>query len=365
MIAAGERTGIAAARTGAGSRRRFVSRVRRGVGKRFQRAAIATVPVAARIRDRLRIRVLQPLLELALTRHWGTRSAERAVRHIAFDSVTEPAMRAAERRAVTIPASFAAELTRRSAVAARCTQTLPDWWVNDKVRARSVAERAGFPLPALYGENIPFSQIDFSRPCVIKPPSAAGSNGVFIVRDSESIIDVKRRCRYDSLDELRAAVDALRSRDIRRDGGWIVEEYIGSGEGIVPIDLKFYTFYGMVGLVLALDRNAKVTRFCFRGRDGVLCHTGKYEGRAGYRPFGGCEIDEETFEAVEALSAMVPAPFVRIDLLKGAERLYFGEFTPRPGGYHLFNKRTDRLLGDLFLDAEARLNADWIASRWN
>src|SRR5699024_12457653 len=57
-------------------------------------------------------------------------------------------------------------------------------------------------------------------------------------------------------------------------------------------------------------------------------------------------------------SSEIPVPFLRIDFLRGEDGLIFGEFTPKPGNYDEFDERTDQLLGDYFLDAEARLVDD-------
>jgi TupA-like ATPgrasp len=56
-------------------------------------------------------------------------------------------------------------------------------------------------------------------------------------------------------------------------------------------------------------------------------------------------------------------PFLRIDFLRGEDRFAFGEFRLRPGDFETFNDATDRRLGELYLDAEARLYADLLAGR--
>ena len=59
----------------------------------------------------------------------------------------------------------------------------------------------------------------------------------------------------------------------------------------------------------------------------------------------------------------MPVPYMRIDFLRGEYRFAFGEFTPRPGDFEGFNEATDRMLGELYLDAETRLHADLLDGR--
>ncbi len=50
---------------------------------------------------------------------------------------------------------------------------------------------------------------------------------------------------------------------------------------------------------------------------------------------------------------------MRIDFLRGHdEQIYLVEFCSSPGRFEGFNKKTDRLLGDLYLKAEMRLFED-------
>src|SRR5699024_5634903 len=58
---------------------------------------------------------------------------------------------------------------------------------------------------------------------------------------------------------------------------------------------------------------------------------------------------------VERLSLAVPTPFLRIDMLVGANDCYLGEITPHPGGTYagdLYDEM-DKLMGAKFHEAEA------------
>lgn len=63
-------------------------------------------------------------------------------------------------------------------------------------------------------------------------------------------------------------------------------------------------------------------------------------------------------ELAKRISLAIPAPFIRIDFLKSFDGLVFGEFTGHPGSYEQFNRKTDRLLGEFFVSAEARIVND-------
>src|SRR5699024_10295225 len=123
-------------------------------------------------------------------------------------------------------------------------------------------------------------------------------------------------------------------------------------------DLKFYMFYGKVGVVLEIIRDPEV-RHCWWNGNGERIFTGKYEESL----FHGKGITPEEISMIESLSEEIPAPFVRIDFLTLEKGIVFGEFTPKPGDYDDFNIETDLLLGDYYLDAQARLEADLLQGK--
>ena len=118
-------------------------------------------------------------------------------------------------------------------------------------------------------------------------------------------------------------------------------------------DLKFYCFYGRVGVVLEVERYPK-SQYCWWSWEGARTETGKYSESL----FDGAGFTQEHRALAERISAAMPLPFMRIDFLKAENRLLFGELTPRPGNFHAFNDETDRQLGDLYLEAEGRLMDD-------
>lgn len=129
----------------------------------------------------------------------------------------------------------------------------------------------------------------------------------------------------------------------------IVEEYIGSKQGIPPEDYKFYCFHGRAYCVMLcvgreegwpkfyfFDRNFQLMRI---NRDSLAAPTGFSLPKP-----GGLE---EAFQAADRLSRGFP--FVRVDLYLTEQGIRFGEMTFTPAAA-LDNKRlpeTDLLFGSL------------------
>jgi hypothetical protein len=82
--------------------------------------------------------------------------------------------------------------------------------------------------------------------------------------------------------------------------------------------------------------------------------TGKYDEDL----FKGQGAIQSELDLASDISLKIPAPFIRIDFLRSDNGLVFGEFTPKPGNYDDFDEKTDKWLGDYFLEAQGRLNND-------
>jgi hypothetical protein len=193
--------------------------------------------------------------------------------------------------------------------------------------------------------------------CVVKPARGAGSAGVFVVRADADVIEVEKAKPLGGLAGMARRLEELLASGRVGQDSWRVEDIVGDGSGPAG-DLKFYSFYGKVSLVLEIERVPR-TRHCWWGADGVPVSTGKYEDSA----FQGAGFTPEQRRLVEGISARLPVPFMRIDFLRGRDGLMFGEFTPRPGQFHLFAPATDRRLGTDFLRAEGRLVHDLLAGK--
>ena len=188
-----------------------------------------------------------------------------------------------------------------------------------------------------------------TRPVVVKPVEGAGSWGVHVVQNAGMILDLRQRQWLAGLDDLAGAMSKS-GRD-----RWLLEDFAAKpGDPLCPAaELKFYAFYGRVGLVLEAERYP-MPRSASRHRDGSRAFTGRHADQM----FDGEGFSAAELAAVEWISGQIPLPFLRIDLLRGEGGLHFGAFTARPDDLESFDADTDAFLGDLYLDGELRLARD-------
>lgn len=188
-----------------------------------------------------------------------------------------------------------------------------------------------------------------TAPKVVKPLVGWSSRDVFIVHASDDIFDLYQNRRLHGFDELKASFEKPNN------GGWIVEQFLASpnAERFPAHDLKFYSFYGEIGIVLEIRRNPDI-RFCWWDQNGKNIGKGKHNQAL----FQGDGFSEQVKEWAERLSKEIPVPFIRIDFLRSGEGSFFGEFTPVPGNLHHFPYEIDRHLGKMYLEAESRLLRD-------
>lgn len=250
-------------------------------------------------------------------------------------------------------ASFRACLTTSLRVR-QLTTFRPEWLLDDKADAYTFVDSLGVARPrATYPYAI--STIPVREGTVIKPSLGGGSRGVYLVLKSDEIQDIKRsRFIRDERALKESMEEDLASGWVRRDE-WMVEEllYEDAATRRPARDIKFYCFYGKVGLVLEIQRFPEV-KYCWWGSDGDRIRTGKYEDAR----FEGDGVSQDQLALAASISAEIPTPFIRVDFLKTSKGLVFGEFTPKPGNYDQFNQETDQMLGEYYLEAEGRLLTD-------
>lgn len=250
--------------------------------------------------------------------------------------------------------SFRASLSSRMRQY-QLTGKLAEWHLDDKQTAYNFVEQFSIKVPELDETIYKINTIPKRESIVVKPIDAAGARGVYLIHEENYIFDVRNSKVLTSFSELQnAMIRDLESGAVTEDA-WLLEQLIYENKKqIIPArDLKFYSFYGKVALVLEIVRDPEI-RHAWWTRDGKRIGTGKYDATL----FAGQGVAEEEIEQVEQLSAAVPAPFLRIDFLKSESGLVFGEFTPKPGNYDEFDMETDAWLGDYFVEAEARLVED-------
>ncbi|MGP9659837.1 ATP-grasp fold amidoligase family protein [Halomonas sp. AOP31-B1-25] len=266
--------------------------------------------------------------------------------------IREPYLRHAKKQGMKKCISFRSFLSERTAKR-REGLYCPEWVLNKKEVAAKYVEKLGVSVPEIYGIFTTNELPDMDE-VVLKPLRGAGSNGVFVIQGGVSF-EVKSKKIYKGRHELLGRVKEL---GISK---WILEEYIKPETSALcapPVDLKFYSFYGKVGVVLEVIRHPE-NKYCFYGSSGEVVNVGQYENSL----FVGNGFSQEDLEVVKKISSSIPAPFCRIDLLKGKDKTVFGEITPRPGSYENFNEEVDYLLGVEFLRAEERLLNDFLCGK--
>jgi len=265
------------------------------------------------------------------------------------DQISEPMARWFPHLGVQFPASFVSALVNRSTK--KSYTRLPEWHINDKVIGRNFARNLSLQAPGMLQKSVPCKDIEVATDTVIKPASGSSANGVYLVFSEKEMYEVTSNKQLTSEAMLRKRLQEHANQTGKDE--WLVEACITNHRGELAHDLKFYCFYGVVGVIFEMQRFPS-KRFCFWDSEGKSVDVGRYSEL----PFTGDGVSEEMIALVKQVSLEIPAPFIRIDFLLGARVGYFGEFTPRPGGFDKFDKPTDRRLGQLFLEAEARLAED-------
>lgn len=238
--------------------------------------------------------------------------------------------------------------------------TLPEWFLDDKRTAYQFVKQFDLKVPQLDERIYTVDSIPNQEGIVIKPVDAAGARGVYLMHNENLIFDVRNARDLTSFAALKEAMQQdLQSGAVDADE-WLIEQLIYENKKqLLPArDIKFYSFYGKVGLILEIVRDPEI-RHAWWTRDGRRIDTGKYEATL----FTGQGVSQEEIDKVEHLSKAIPAPFMRIDFLQSEDGLVFGEFTPKPGNYDDFDLKTDQLLGDYYIEAEARLIKDLLKGK--
>ncbi|MCW2799760.1 MAG: hypothetical protein JWQ70_1232 [Aeromicrobium sp.] len=291
------------------------------------------------------------------------RIAELSVRQ--RDTVRE--LKAAKTREVEVP-SFRRYVYAERRLAARMREinrTDRGTAVTYKLRSYSFAQSWGVSLPEIYGiwdqvEDIAWDELPDT--VVVKSKIGTYGHGVLPLKRVSGGWSVITDGRVLTEGEIVARFKEKQDKGTI-EGPFVVEEFLGdAAEEILPIDVKFYAFYGEVGLIY------------LRSVDAHLGPGGKYRfldlERRDLGPiYGGHDHDEtipipdnlaDLVRAAEQLSAAVPRAFVRVDLYGVAGRVVFGELTPRPGGPLIFPDDVDERLGQFWEDAHVRLLNDAI-----
>jgi hypothetical protein len=236
----------------------------------------------------------------------------------------------------------------------------PEWLIWEKREGMRFANVAGLRVPQQLACK-PLADLEFAPDTVIKPPTAQHGIGVYLIFDQDRIGDAVRGDFFAGYDELtRRMQEDLDSGHIPEDN-WIVETLARNAQDPhgCASDWKFYCFYGEVALITHSRRFPEMEDVWF-GPDGQVKDLGFDVGR---RKLDVPEIKPEVIEMAKQISLTVPAPFLRVDLLDADGGPMVGEFTPRPFFWRRFGRKLDLEMGDAFIAAEARLQADLLAGK--
>lgn len=258
---------------------------------------------------------------------------------------------------IEVPASLASSVFCRNTY---CSQLqLPEWKINDKLSGIRLAKKLGLKTPRIYYEHTGVEQIRPTHNMVIKPAKGSSGIGVFMSGTKGGIRELNTGKHFNSWGEFLKAVREMLSNNIIESDNWLAEELICQEQGKPAVDFKFYTFYGKVGWITEIIRFPE-PKFHIMDGQGNTIDGGTYSKSQLFRGTGPTPSEIETARKV---SLEIPAPFIRIDFLKGSDGMYFGEFTPRSGIIGSLPGKRDREYGKMFHDAEARLYDDLIGGK--
>ena len=259
--------------------------------------------------------------------------------------------------------SFTASMVKHVAAARSLKREMarpaPEWFVNRKREGHLVAAQLGVRVPKMYCADITSANIKLVDNTAIKPTEGANGVGVYLVRDLTAIFDGASRDVFGGETELRKRIAAQLANGKVKHDSWQIEELIRGKQSFVPVDLKFYCFYGRVAMVCEVQRLPE-RRFNWYDVDGKLIRTGRYENMEfeseGFRP--------QDVQLAARISSQIPTPFLRMDFMRAENGdLVFGEFTPCPADFEAHNPDIDLMMGREFLSAEARLKDDLLMGK--
>lgn len=199
---------------------------------------------------------------------------------------------------------------------------------------------------------------------VVKPLQSSDSRGVFYVLD-EGVFSVSESAYLPSAADLEArAADQVLPKAVDS-MEWELQELV-TLDGKPAPDVKFYTFYGEVGVILEVTRFPELSYSYFD-------ESGKrIDLRPGQKPESSAlehttlSRDSEgrpTFDEAREISLAIPVPFMRIDFLNSDEGLVFVEFSSAPGDSHALVREHDARLGRMHSLAEMRVIGDLLKGK--
>lgn len=223
----------------------------------------------------------------------------------------------------------------------------------------------GIQTPAELGRwddprDIPWVEL----PDLVVVKSAYGTNaqGAWPLRRSDDGWCAVGGTESITADDLTSWLTALVEQGTIR-APFVAEEFLDEdGTGRLPTDVKIYAFYGEVPMVV-LRRPGRLgeewAKTLYRAVDEHGVDTVGLETASTIDPT--LPVPARFAEAVDLakqLSVVLRTPFSRLDFYCLPDRVVFGEITPRPGGSAWHGPVVDRMLGEAWDRAQARLARD-------
>jgi len=223
----------------------------------------------------------------------------------------------------------------------------------------------GIQTPAELGRwddprDIPWAEL----PDLVVVKSAYGTNaqGAWPLRRTDDGWCAVGGTESITADDLTSWLTALVEQGTIR-APFVAEEFLDEdGTGRLPTDVKIYAFYGEVPMVV-LRRPGRLgeewPETLYRAVDEHGVDTVGLETASTIDPT--LPVPARFAEAVDLakqLSVVLRTPFSRLDFYCLPDRVVFGEITPRPGGSAWHGPVVDRMLGEAWDRAQARLARD-------
>ncbi len=237
--------------------------------------------------------------------------------------------------------------------------------LDKKSVAYPFVDNFGVKTPKVFFKSTKLEDIKLSTDLgsfVLKPEQSHSSLGVtlnYYDHEKNEYLELLSNNKVTFDDILKTSNEIMLEKKIANK--WMVEELLLADDGDVYAldDWKFYTFYGEIGLILQKHKclNGDIQYKLYDKDLNVVTNTGKYIGKIN-KELPIAKHIHQMMEDAKKLSSMIPRAYMRVDLFSTDQGVVFGEFTPFPGGFSMFWKAWDKYLGQLWLDAEARLELD-------
>ena len=218
------------------------------------------------------------------------------------------------------------------------------WWVNDKIRLNNFLEKNEIPTPKIFNiwknpEDILLDSIQ-EEYFVLKPSNMHSSAGVMVLQRTEEnrffdSLSNKYLSEEQIIDEQKKVYEKC---NFKGSYNIFVEERVTSlrGQENIPLDYKFFCFYGKPLMVFQFNRNTKPKQAAW------------FDGDFNPLNLEKCIISDwkmielgnnvlptdyqNMLEIAARTSLLVESPFMSVDMYSSLRGPLVGELTPAPGG---------------------------------